>query len=364
VKRRITAAVLAAGLAVGLAPAVRAGTALSVAGPTQAAPMAGAGVSLAPGSDVPDGAARSKLRADGLNTVSLYVWWVADSLHADAVHSYLGTEPDAALASEITAARALGLRVVLTPVFTCAGCQGGWRGVIHPANLDAFFTSYRGFIDHYAALAQAYGASVLFVGSEMSSVENDGPHWHQVVADARGYFHGQIAYEENWDELGHAAFLDAVDLVGVSAYFPLDDAPAPTLGRLLSDWQTSSAAAARGRHWAAEVAALAAATRKPIVFAEAGYMSGQFAARTPYLDFYGLPDWQLQADLYQALVETFSGQRWWSGVIWWDWEAGDGPALNGRTFRSKTAEAFLQLWYGAGMRPPNPAQPLVPGVTS
>ncbi|HZT66460.1 MAG TPA: hypothetical protein VFA11_11780 [Acidimicrobiales bacterium] len=364
--RRAVAAACVAALAgwLGLSPAARAGGVATVHSAAQGGAIAGAGVPLSPGTDAPDSAALAKLRGDGLNTVSFFVWWEADGPQADSVHSFTGTEPDAVLSAEIAAAEAAGMRVVLTPVFVCTGCEGDFRGVIHPANLDAFFASYRAFMDHYAALAQADGVSVLFVGSEMSSLENDGPHWRQVVGDARAHFGGTIAYEENWDELGHAAFLDAVDLVGVSAYFPLDDRPAPTLGQLLGDWQTSSAAATRGRHWVASVAALAAATHKPIVFAEAGYMSGQYAARAPYLNFYGITDWQLQADLYQALLETFSGQPWWHGVIWWDWENTDGPALNGRPFHAKTAEAFLQLWYGLGARPSTASQPLLPAVGS
>ena len=350
-----------------LLPVVATAAGLLVAAP--GAPGARAGAPVAAGAGLPllgadvaaDEAALVKLRSDGINTVSLFVWWVADSPDATSVHPFIGTEPDAALAATMQAAHDLGMRVVLTPTFTCTGCPGGWRGTMNLHAPDVFFASYRAFIDHYADLGQANGATTLLVGSELSTLEGQDAAWRAVIAEARRHFRGAIGYEENWDMLGRAAWLDAVDVIGVSAYFPLDDAPSPSLAQLLADWHHSAAAATRGRDWVSAVGALSARFHRPVLFGEVGYMAGQYAARAPYLDFYGLPDPQLQADLYQAVLETFGRYPWWAGAVWWDWESGDGAAANGRTFRGKPAEALLALWYGAGMRPADPGQPLLPG---
>jgi hypothetical protein len=111
----------------------------------------------------------------------------------------------------------------------------------------------------------------------------------------------------------------------------------------------------KGRDWVAAVAQLSARFHKPVLFGEAGYMSGDYAAAQPWLNYYGLPNESLQANLYQALLETFEPYSWWKGVVWWDWSTDpDGPAANGRTFTGKTAETTLACWYAAGMRPDNP----------
>jgi hypothetical protein len=298
-------------------------------------------------------------RADGGNTISLFVWWVTAGPTSDTITRYAGTQSDASLGAEIGQARRDGLAVVLTPVFYCRSCQGGWRGVVKPADVDAFFASYRAFVDHYAALAQSVGVSTFYAGSEMTTLEGQTQQWEQVISDVRRRFHGQVAYEENWDVLGQAHFLSQLDVIGVSAYFPLDDAPEPNLSRLLSDWTSSRASSERGRNWVSELAGLAQSTQKPIEFGEAGYMSGDFAARQPFLNFQGQADWLLQSDLYQALLETFSGFSWWKGVIWWEWFAPTGSAAdNTRTPQGKTAESLLRSWYADGLRPARPDQSL------
>ncbi|MHB1912918.1 MAG: glycoside hydrolase family 113, partial [Acidimicrobiales bacterium] len=195
--------------------------------------------------------------------------------------------------------------------------------------------------------------------SEMSSLEADTSQWRSVISAVRSRFHGTLAYEENWDVLGQAHFLSEVDLIGVSAYFPLDDAASPDLSRLLTDWTSSRASSTPGLNWETELAGLAQRTGRPIVFGEAGYMSGDFAARQPFLDFHGQADWQLQSDLYQALLQTFSGRSWWRGVVWWEWFPPSGSVTDdSRTPEGKTAESLLKDWYRRGWRPSDPNQAL------
>lgn len=352
------AALLAAGLT---AVAARAGGYQSVPDGTGGR-IAGASVSDVGDAGLGEAAAAERLRADGLNTVSLYVWWEVDSPTASSVHPYSDTLSDTELSAEMAADEATGLQVMLFPILYCTGCQGGDRSVLHPADVRGFFASYGAFVDHYAALAQAAGARTLFVGSEMSSLEGrlTPGLWRSLIAGVRRIFHGQIGYEENWDVLGNAPFLDAVDLIGVSAYFPLDGSASPSLGQLLADWHSSSMPGWQGRDWVRQVAALAGRFHKPVVFGEVGYMSGDFAAAHPYLDYYANPNPGLQANLYQALLETFQAYDWWAGAVWWDYQVTpDALAVNGRTFADKPAETLLQLWYAEGLRPPDPSDPLV-----
>lgn len=322
--------------------------------------MAGAALQNLSTDSVSDVAtAVARIKADGMNTLDLDVWWEADSASANSLHTYTDTVPDDVLSEEIAVAEDAGLSVSLTPLFYCSGCLGGFRGVIQPSDPSAFFASYAAFIDHYAALAQAGGVGTFFVGSEMTTLEPYTQDWLSVIAGVRNLFKGRISYEENWDVLGQAHFLGAVDDIGVSAYFPLDGGASPGLAQLLADWRSSSMAGWKGRNWVQEVAALATRYHKPIVFGEVGYMSGDYAGAQPYLNYYSIPNLGLQADLYQALLETFQPYGWWAGVVWWYWSAEpDAPADNGRSFTGKGAEVLLSCWYADGMRPDNPATAL------
>jgi hypothetical protein len=321
--------------------------------------IAGAAVNnLAPYLSSTTNAQFSQMAHDGLNTASLYVWWEADSAHADSVHRYNYTISDAQLESEIAAARAAGLHVSLVPIFWCNGCDGGFRGTLYPAQLETFFASYTAFVDHYATMAQHYGITTFWVGSEMNSLEAGTNEWTRLIKGVRHIFHGQLAYDENWNVLGNAHWLGLVDLIGVSAYFPLDPAANPSLSQQLGDWHSSRETGWVGRNWVAVLQRFQAVYRRPVTFGEVGYMSGQYAAAQPWLNSNNTTDLQLQSNLYQALLETFSRYSWWDGAIWWDFSGQPDGTENGRTFAGKLAESTLRLWYKDAERPVNPDSPL------
>ncbi len=324
--------------------------------------VAGTSVTQVSDADLP--AELARLHTDGVNAVSEFVWWLADGPHADSVHPFAGTVSDSRLQARIAMEEQAGMRVILSPVFYCTGCEGGWRGTIKPRSLSAFFASYRAFVDHYANIAQATHAWILFVGSEMTSLESQLSAWLGVVSSVRDRFGGLLAYEENWDVLGQAGFAPTVDVIGVSAYFPLDDSAVPGLGDLLSDWHHSAASATAGKDWVAALQRLAAKTGRPIMFGEAGYMSSDFAGRQPFLEFMGRHNFRLQGDLYQALLETFEGKSWWLGTVWWEWYGSSQRFSDDRTPRGKSAEEVMRRWYAEGIRPPSPDQEVVPAVTS
>jgi len=305
----------------------------------------------------------TRLKSDGLNTIALFVWWVMQKQNSNSIQpDYQGglTETDANLELQMEASVRNGMHVILVPIFYCLNCEGGWRGTIAPSDPSLWWQSYQSFIDHYADIAQQHGATTLFVGSEMTSMEQYTAQWQQAISVARTHFSGQIGYEENWDVLGQAKFLSDVDVVGISAYFPLDDATSPALSDLLADWTDSHASATSGQNWVNEVSNLAQSTGKPILFGESGYMSGDHAGRQPFLNYLDTTNWQLQSDLYQALLETFSGKSWWDGVVWWEWYlTSDSTSDNDRSPRGKTAEEMLRHWYAQGERPPDPGTPLV-----
>src|SRR5207245_629511 len=214
-----------------------------------------------------------------------------------------------------------GLRVTVDPLFQCSRCPSTWRGSVQPTDRAAFFASYRAMIGHYADLAQQAGAWLLVVGSEMTSLQGETGQWRLVAHQARAHFGGRLAYSVNWDAVTSVGFWDSVDVAGVSAYFPLSDDASPSAAALRAAW--------RDKGWVAQLAGLARQSRRPVLFTEAGYRSAAYATRNP-ADAQSTELWDdnVQANAYEALLQTFESQPWWAGVVWWDWHVSAAVATD------------------------------------
>jgi hypothetical protein len=296
----------------------------------------------------------ARLRALGVNTVTMPVWWQVDSPSATAVHAGRRAIPDARLTALIDAARRIGLRVDLYPLFECDGCAWGWRGLVRPRDTNRFFASYGDFVAHYAVIARDHGVSLLAIGTEMKSLEGEAPAWRALARRVRGIYRGPLTYDVNWDSVARVHFWDAVDLISVSAYFPLSTAPQPSVTELAAAWHHSEVDGFAGRDWFAQLASLARATGKPILFGEAGYQSQAGGTKYPFAwpSRGGRPDALVQATAYQALLQTFEGQPWWQGVDWWQWQpVADAATDPGYSPRGKATEDLLRAWYRDRWRP-------------
>ena len=296
-----------------------------------------------------------RMKAAGLNTVSLTVWWKAnEDMSTIAPAEY--TEPEAALALAIRSAHAAGMSVALMPMFHCQPCDSTWRGLIKPADRDAFYEDYTGFIERYATFAETEGVELFFLGSELTTLQGDTEDWRSIAAAARKRFSGEIIYDVNWDAIGGVRFWDAVDLPSISAYFPLTETARPTVAELKAAWRSGKQKLTMDNDSYAMVEQLARQTGKQVLFGEAGYRSREYGARQPFdgVARNGDPSGEVQANAYQALLETFDSKPWWRGVVWWDWEIAP-PDDTSFSPRGKPAEALLKRWFVDGWRPTSAA---------
>jgi hypothetical protein len=303
-----------------------------------------------------------RLHADGVNTISLEVWWMADSPTANSVHPDYPdnlTASDAELLAEITNARNAGMNVTLTPKVYCNGCTHGWRGQLEPGDPQAFMTSYGSMVSHYAQVAQQGSVWLYFLGSEMNNQQGDSNDWRTIATSVRRMYTGQIAYQVNWDRVPTVTFWDAVDVVSVSAYFPLTETPQPSVDDLKAAWHNSGVGVWKGNDWVSQVAGLSQKTGRRVLFGEAGYRSGQSATEFPWDEgSVESNDQAVQANAYQALMDTFGNQPWWMGVMWWEWRPSPNAATDtDMSPRDKLAEQTMVRWWVTGDLPgaPGPA---------
>jgi len=284
-----------------------------------------------------------ELAALGANWVQLVPTWYQPTRTSNALQPTGATVADEELRAVVEAAHDAGLQVLLKPHVDVT--DGTDRALIDPADREAWFRSYRAFITDYARLASELGVEQFSVGTELEALSPDRARWLEVVAAVRDVYGGQLVYAANHTEYQTVSFWDAVDLIGVDAYWSLASAPTADVDRL------KRAFAARRD----ELEALATRLHRRILFTEAGSPSRRGGVTAPWAAHHGTVAAQdEQAAAYTALLSTFTGQPWWAGVFWWTWTVAhqydvDTPEAFDHSVRGKRAADVLRQWWATGL---------------
>lgn len=295
-------------------------------------------------------ASLAHLAETGASWISLIVTCYQDNISSTRIYASEATPTDDDLIHVFNVARALNLRVMLKPHLDLWEDPAPWRGQIGRAftreeQWQDWFASYLSFIEHYALLAASQGADLFCVGTELSGTTHRGSEWKKIVSRVRAIFPGPLVYAANHSgEETSLPWWDAVDYIGVDAYYPLASKNNPALTELKAAWQPHMAT----------LASLVTKWQKPLLVTEIGYRSLDGTASRPW-------DWQAQgpvdlgeqADCYQAAFESLYQQPWLAGLFWWAWSPDPfegGPGDNGYTPHDKPAEDVLRKWYGGTRR--------------
>jgi len=261
-------------------------------------------------------------------------------------------ETDEGLRVTAELARARGIHTLLKPhIWIMRG--GGWRGEIEmksDEDWDEWFAQYEQFILHYAKLAEQNNIEALCIGTELhNTLKYHEKKWRNVIAQIRKVYHGSLTYAANWyKEYEEIPFWDALDNIGIQAYFPLVDSDSDSDSTTIEDLKKSW-----DRHLRA-IEKVHVKYNKPVIFTEIGYRSTTKAAREPW----SWPqrgkkrdevDLQLQKRCYQAFFETAWQEPWMTGVYFWKWfphqaRAG-GESSDGFTPQNKPAEIVMRKWF-------------------
>jgi hypothetical protein len=241
----------------------------------------------------------------------------------------------------------LGMGVILKPHIWIGGYDDKQDrseiGFDSPKNWTRWETSYRRFLLLYARLAAEIDADVLVLGTELSSVATSRPQFFRALADTvRTVYDGKLTYAANWhEEYRKIAFWDALDYVGVQAYFPLVDTADPSLDTLRARWRTHRQALAEVHR----------RTDRPVLLTEVGYRSARTAAAAPWRwperEDESVPaDSALQARCYRAFLSTMRDTPWFTGAVIWKWHPrGAEQDPTAFTPQGKPAERVLYRWF-------------------
>lgn len=263
-----------------------------------------------------------------------------------------GPGGDGTLARAVAMSRQQGLKMFWKPHLAYWG-NFAWRGEIQFGDDEAawkrFFEGYRGWILDQAAFAEAQGLPLFAVGVELDATAHREEEWRQVIAEVRKVYKGHITYAANWDTFEKVPFWDAVDLIGVQAYFPLSSADDPSRQELTAGWrQALTQLAAHSRRIGSE-----GSGAKRVLFTEIGYNRAPNAAREPW--DYHVDDTPAHRRLRQRLMETaievLEQDPLVAGLFWWKWMPGSSPHRSNFSMRDPEARAVLQDAWGAEPAP-------------
>lgn len=231
----------------------------------------------------------------------------------------------------VRAAHARDLRVLVKP-HVWFSTSDAWRGDIamrSEEDWERWFAAYQAFLDPFVTLAAEEGIAAFCVGTELAGTIGREAEWRALVADVRARFPGRVTYAANWhDETAALPFWDALDWIGVQAYFPLTTSRTPTEEELRAGWEP----------WKRQLAGLAREHRRPIVFTEVGYRPEHDNGREPWVwRVQGEFDPEAQLRAYRAMFSALEGESWLGGMHIWKWFAG---AAEGERPRRRRHDGF------------------------
>ncbi len=235
----------------------------------------------------------------GMNTTSDHLWW---------------GESDDGISKTTELATKLGIKTILKPHIWV---RDGWPGDIVMKSDTAWqnwFKNYEKFILYYARLAQKNKIEIFCVGTELQQTTKREKEWRTIITKVRSVYRGKLIYAANFhEEYEHIRFWDALDYIGVQAYFPLAKNRQAPLNELIKNWNEPLAAIERVHK----------RYNKPVVFTEIGYRSDVDAAIEPWRwpqESSGIQiSNEAQSNCYQAFFKAAWNKSWLAGVYFWKW---------------------------------------------
>ncbi|MFY0599744.1 MAG: hypothetical protein JXR03_08725 [Cyclobacteriaceae bacterium] len=201
--------------------------------------------------------------------------------------------------------------------------------------------SYEKYIMTFAKVSQSLDVPLLCIGTELKKAVKREKYWRSLIDKVRDVYCGQITYASNWDNYNEVKFWDALDYIGVDAYFPLVDGKTPEASEIESAWGATKL----------DLKAVSKRYDVPVLFTEYGYQSVDGAAgkhwevntSSSYLNM------EVQSRSYECLFRSFWNEEWFAGGFLWKWHLKENAGGEGDpnfTPQGKPVEAVIKKWYG------------------
>jgi len=276
-----------------------------------------------------------------------------------AIHPYAGIRTDGAVRAwsldpenppewirrPIREAHALGLKILIKPHLAYWGTRFTWRGAITfetEAEWDRFWSTYRRWIVDLARACRK--ADGFVVGTELDRTIDQEGEWRELIREVRAETGMPLTYAANWSDFEQVGFWDALDVIGIQAYFPIVDSLTVDTGTdaLREGW---NATMGRLRSYAEQ-------HNRKIIFTELGYNRSYEAPVQPWAyrtDGRGAE--KIQQACLRTALEAIEKEPDVLGAFLWKWFPEPHPV--GRNFQLATPElirTIRSVWGPASRR--------------
>ena len=270
--------------------------------------------------------------------------WIATHpyarIGADGSVRFRAFDPDDApayLTRPIREAHEQGLKAMIKPHLAYWGTPFGWRGDItfdHPEDWDRFFDDYERWI---VAVARACkDADGFVVGTELDRTVAHEARWRQIIERVREVTDAPLTYAANWPDYERVPFWDALDVIGIQAYFPIVERSTAEIAPLLAGWRAKMKV----------LRAFSIRESRRVVFTELGYNRAFDAPVRPWeYDTDGPEAEAVQEASLRAALLAIEEEDAVVGVFLWKWFP--EPDAVGRNFQLATPRierAIRDLW--------------------
>jgi hypothetical protein len=197
---------------------------------------------------------------------------------------------------------------------------------------------YEKYILDFAKLAEEEKIELFCFGTELENPIAKRPqYWTQLIQKIKKIYSGKLTYAANWDSFETIPFWNALDYIGIDAYFPLSAAETPSIAILNESWK---------KH-IVKMQTVQQKINKKILFTEFGYRNSNNAAEAPWTETETKINNLAQANGYEALFQSFSKQKWYAGGFAWKWYADDYYKKKNIDYtpQEKPALETLKKWY-------------------
>lgn len=271
--------------------------------------------------------------------------WIAihpyAAIHADGSVGFDALDPanpPAWIARPIAEAHRLGMKILIKPHLAYWGSPFSWRGDIRfssQAQWQRFFSTYQRWIVRVAQCA--VGADGFVVGTELDATLDHADAWRSIIAAVRSATPAALTYAANWTDYQRVPFWDAVDVIGIQAYFPLSQGPDADASTIAKGWKQVMA----------DVTRYARAQNRNVVFTELGYTRSFEAPLRPweYRADDGGGATRVQATCMRTALLAIEAEPTVLGAFLWKWFP--RPYSVGRDFQMASpqiAKVIQDVW--------------------
>jgi hypothetical protein len=223
--------------------------------------------------------------------------------------------------------------------------NGEFTGLVKMASEEDWLqleNSYQEFILGFAKVAEEESVEILCIGTELEKfIEHRPEYWRDLIAEVKKVYNGKLTYAANWDEYKRVPFWDALDYIGVDAYFPISDSKTPTIAETRAGWE----------RWKEDLKMFSEKKNKKILFAEYGYRNVDFSGKEPWKSDREMTSTNAEAqiNLLEGLYQSLWNENWFAGGFLWKWfiahEKVGGETNNQFTPQNKPAEVTVAKYY-------------------